>query len=711
MWEYTKKRLLQYVMNRWFFPLRPLSPATEEPAMGGIPGVDELVARMTTEEKCAYIGGTAGFSIRGIPRLNLPPILMADASCGVRGADAPVTAFPSPVALAASWNKAAVHACARMIAEECRATGVAILLAPGINIARVPVCGRNFEYMGEDPFLAGEIASAYVKGVQSLGVGVTVKHFACNNGEYDRHKSNSVVDERTLRELYLPAFHAVVRSGATGVMTAYNQINGTYASEHPHLIGKILRGEWKFDGLVVSDWNSLYSTEGAFRHGVDIEMPKAKWFVPGTVADLLTRKPELAKILDNKVRTILTTASRLGALQRPAVDLAYEVGSEEHRRAASRLAAESVVLLKHGGMLPLDKNRVRKLVILGAFASGEPIGGGGSSFIKQAQPAQALLPVLGKLLPQTEISVHEGRWWMSTKKRREVAKADAVIITTGFGHILESEAYDRPWRLPDREIRNIVESCALNDNVTVIVHAGGAFEMQSWIDRPQEVLLAWYLGSEGAQGLTDLLLGKTNPTGKLPITIAKKLEDHVSMSNYPTDFSRFSIKRITVGQGNPKKRSVKALDYREALMVGYRQFDTIGPEPLYPFGHGLSYTTFSYSDLTIAKKAHAWQISWKLTNEGAVAGAEVCQLYVRPEFPDADHPMQQLRGFDKVFLQPGESSEVDMELSDEDFSEYSVTEGRWIMVRGVYTIAIGSSSRDIRLCDRLDIGIPDQRRR
>ena len=707
MFDHAKRNVLQHIMNKYFLPLR--RPAGYE--MGASPWVEgtkgdrarALVDAMTLEEKISYISGIKGFCIRPIERLGLPPVWMGDATSGVRGVAAPVTIFPSAIAMAASWNRGCVRETAVMLAEECRATGISILLAPGVNLARVPVCGRNFEYFGEDPFLAGHMACSLVDGIQSRGVGVTVKHFACNNGEFDRHKTNAIVDERTLRELYLPAFEAAVLGGAMGVMTAYNQVNGTYASAHTHLVQDILRSEWGFEGIVVSDWNSLYETERPLHHGVDIEMPEARWFTKEALEDLIASDPTYEALLDAKILRILSVCETLGVFDRPVVDPHAPIGTIEHRHGAYTMASESIVLLKNEDILPLESTELKNLVVLGRLSNGEPIGGGGSSFIKQGYPGTSMSDELGGQLPGCKLWKFSGAWWRSAKRRAVVAQADAVVISTGFDHVYESEAYDRLWELPNGEVETIRQASMLNNRTVVVLHAGGAVEMASWIHLPQAVLHTWYLGEVSAQAIADVLLGTVNPSGKLPVSIARELSDHESMLGYPPDYASFSLARIQGGQGDPTKRTVQDLVYRERLMVGYRQFDTVGPEPLFPFGFGLSYTRFAYKDLEIVQEGWKWVVSCTIENCGGIGGAEVVQLYIRPSTYDREHPYQQLRGFEKAFLEVGGSTRIVFTLGERDFSEYSVALGSWEVHEGDYCVAVGSSSRDIRLEGSLKI--------
>lgn len=707
MFDHAKRSVLQYIMNRYFLTLRH-PPGDETGKLPWVEGNKEsrakaLVDAMTLEEKISYISGIDGFCIRPIERLGIPPVWMGDATSGVRGVAAPVTIFPSAIAMAATWNSRCVRESAAQLAGECRATGISILLAPGVNIARLPVCGRNFEYLGEDPFLAGRMACAYVDGVQSKGVGVTVKHFVCNNSEFDRHKTNSIVDERTLRELYLPAFEAVVKGGATGVMTAYNQVNGTYASANAHVVQDILRSEWGFEGIVVSDWNSLYETEGPLRYGVDIEMPKARWFTKNALEDLVAAEPSYEALLDAKILRMLSVCETLGVFDRPVVDPYARIGTVEHHHGAYTMASESIVLLKNEKTLPLEGVKLKNLVVLGRLASREPIGGGGSSFIKQGYPGKSIHAELGGQLPGCKLWKFPGAWWRSARRRAVVAQADAVIVATGFDHVYESEAYDRQWELPNGEVETIRQACLLNARTVVVLHAGGALEMDSWIHLPHAVLHAWYLGESSAQAIADVLLGKVNPSGKLPISIARSLADHESVQGYPPDYASVSLARVQGGQGDPSRRTVQDLVYREGLMVGYRQFDTVGPEPLFPFGFGLSYTRFAYRDLEVVRDGGKWVISCSIENCGDIGGAEVVQLYVRPSTYGREHPFQQLRGFEKAYLGVGGSTRIVFSLGERDFSEYAVALGTWEVREGDYRVAIGSSSRDIRLEGRLEV--------
>ena len=651
-----------------------------------------LVSAMTLDEKISLLSGRDEFCIPGIERLGLKPVWSSDATMGLRGWKAPVTDFPAAVALAATFDDELMTRVGRVMGCECRALGIGILLGPGVNIARVPVCGRNFEYFGEDPYLAGEMAGRYISGVREYPVITTVKHFACNNSEFDRHKSDSVVDERTLRELYLPAFKRSLEAGSLGIMTSYNQVNGTYASEHPYLIGSILRGEWGFDGLVVSDWNSLYSTDGALKDGVDLEMPQARYFTKERVLDALARKVVTEQDIDTKVLHLLTSYEKAGLFVVPMADPACQVGTRENRDAALDAAIGAPVLLKNKAQaLPLSPSL--KLCIGGSNAYTVAQGGGSSmvQFETKPQTFASLMQEKGAfLLPK--------RWFTQKRCKQRVSSCDAVVLVVGFEHTEESEAYDRPWTLNRADLKAIEAVARLNKRTIVVVQSGSAVEMESWHDQVAAILYTSFLGSSTAQALKTLLFGEVSPSGKLPFTQARCLSDYRSMRAYPRDFDTVTVDRIKKGQGDPKVREVEKLCYTEALMVGYRQFDTEGPEPLYCFGFGLSYTTFSYTDLQVKELSQGtWQLTMKLTNTGNFPASEVAQLYIQPLQPAVFRPAQELKGYRKVFLQPQEAKDVFFTVEATAFERWDLNAWKFVSDEGLYELRIGSSSRDIRL--------------
>ncbi len=666
----------------------------------------QLVAAMTEEEKLSFVSGVDNFCVRGVPRLGLPRIWTSDATSGVRGLDITVTDLPANVAMTATWNPELIGRAAAMVGEECRATGIGVLLAPGVNIARIPVCGRNFEYMGEDPYLAGEMAAAYIQGTQSQGVITTVKHFACNNSDYDRHKTDSVVDERTLREIYLPAFKRAIEAGSLGLMTSYNQINGEYGSENEYLVEEVLRKEWGFDGLVISDWDSLYSTEGPAKHGVDLEMPWGKWMGPEKLKAAIEAGKITIEDIDRKVLHILTAFERAGLLDRPLADPAATVATQDHRLIADAVADEAVVLLKNvDDYLPLKNRPLRKIIITGRNAKEIPTGGGGSSYIKPTIQIPTLEEELKKRLPDCRVVTLAEDWDKRKDDCGDVAVADLVCIVTGYDRIYESEGYDRIWKLPPHEAARIRKARRLNKDLVVILYSGGDLETSSWIDAPAAVLNAFYLGTGAAQAIAKILVGEVNPSGKLPFTMAKDYHDYRSTSYFPRNGGKMSPSRIQGGQGDPTKRKVWPINYAEGLMVGYRNFDTEGVAVQYPFGHGLSYTSFEYGDLTVEQPEtdELVRISCKVTNTGKCAGAETIQLYVHEQDPEVFRPDQELKGFKKIFLAVGESEKITFALRKDAFSWYDIDSAGWKMKSGMFDLRIGSSSRDIRLTVAMEV--------
>jgi beta-glucosidase len=426
--------------------------------------------------------------------------------------------------------------------HECRALGVGVLLGPGVNIARVPVCGRNFEYFGEDPYLAGEMAASYIRGVRTYPVITTVKHFACNNSEYDRHKSNSEVDERSLRELYLPAFKKALEAGSLGIMTSYNQVNGIYSSEHPYLIGSILRGEWGFDGLVVSDWNSLYSTDGTLKNGVDLEMPKGRYFTVNWFWMPWQGGPPPKRISMRKFCIMLTSYEKAGLFSRS--DGRSGMPSRypgEPGCCAERRTGCPVLLKNEEQALPLSPS---SRICIGGTNAYTVAQGGGSSMVQLETAPLTFAELMQKegsfLLP--------GRWFKHSHLKQRVRSSNAVVLVVGFDHIEESEAYDRPWALNAVDLKAIKTAVRLNKRTIVVVQSGSAVEMESWQDGVAAILYTSFLGSSTAQALKALLFGQVSPSGKLPFTQARYLHEYRAMRSYPKNFDTVTIDRIKKGR-------------------------------------------------------------------------------------------------------------------------------------------------------------------
>ncbi|MGE4454532.1 MAG: beta-glucosidase [Sphaerochaeta sp.] len=692
---YLGKRLVQMRMQQMLrnrdvvkdeSPMHLKLPPSDEPSLA-----KRLLAELTLQEKISLLSGVNEFCIPGVERVGLKPVWSSDATLALRGWKAPVTVFPASVSMAATFNTDLVTLVGDAIGSECRSLGIGILLAPGVNLARVPICGRNFEYFGEDPYLSGEMAAAYVTGVQQHPVIATVKHFALNNSEYDRHKTNSMIDERTLRELYLPAFKRALEAGSLAVMTSYNQVNGTYASEHPYLLEGILRGEWQFNGLVISDWNSLYSTDGVLKCGADLEMPGGKYLTKEAVMDALERGVVDETAIDQKVGHLLSSYEKAGLFACPMVDATQEVGCSEHHATALQVAREGIVLLQNKDQaLPLKEHWN---ICIGGDNAFRVAQGGGSSMVQWEQSPQSLASLV-----EGSCTFLPRYWYYLRSYRKRVASSDAVILVVGFNHIEESEAYDRPWQLDHHTLASIKHATSCNERVILVVQSGGAVDMAQLQGQVSAILWTSYLGCETAQALKDVLYGVVSPSGKLPFSIASSLADYRSMRTYPKDYASFSLARIHVGQGKANVRTVRAMQYTENLMVGYRQFDSEGPNPLFCFGHGLSYSSFSYHDLSVKEGENgAFHLSFFVKNTGLVDAPEVAQLYIAPLDPQIYRPKQELKRFEKLFLKAGEQRSVVWEVDEQAFARWDQEHWKFVSDSGNYAFRVGSSSRDIRL--------------
>jgi beta-glucosidase len=681
------------------------------PTLAASERVEKTLASMSLAEKVTMLGGVDHMGVHGLPRLGLGRVWCSDASAGVRNFG-PGTAFPAPVALAASWNRALVNRVAAAIAEDCRAVGVSILLGPGVNIARVPTCGRNFEYMGEDPLLAAELGVAYIEGVQDHGVAATVKHFACNNSEYDRHRMDAVVDERTLHEIYLPAFRAAVqRAGVRCVMSSYNGVNGRYASENPVLLRDILRREWGFRGLVMSDWNSVYGTVGPLEAGMDLEMPRGVFYSRGQIEPMVSSSKLSSDLVDEKVRNILRVFYEMGFYDRPAIDASLRARSDAHRETALEAAREGIVLLKNErAVLPLDPAAMRRVVLVGPNAAATPAGGGGSSRVRPDKPVsieqglRALLPAGAEL---AVVADRGGR--LSRDGERQVRDADAVIACVGFDHELESESFDRAWRMPDGQPALLRRVAALNPRTIVVLTSGGDLETGVWIDSVPAVLHTMYLGERSGDAIAEALTGVVNPGGKLPFTMARRYADHRATASYvrrPERTSRLLtqgprprrlLDKLPAARLERMRRELRPLRYAEGLAVGYRHFDAAGIEPRFAFGHGLSYTTFELGAprLSARRMSRGQEVTLTvaLRNTGSRPGAEVVQVYVEDVESSLPRPRRELKAFDKAVLAPGESREITLRLDESSLSFYDPARHAWVAEAGLFRLRVGTGSR------------------
>ena len=638
-----------------------------------------LVAQMTLEEKCDYIGGSKdGFYIRPIDRLGIPLIRMADGPQGVRN-NTKSTLFACGVAAAASWNEDVVYEMGVALGQDSRARGVHILLGPGVNIYRSPLCGRNFEYMGEDPILAGNTAAQYIKGVQSQGVMATVKHFALNNQEFNRHHVSSDADERTMYEIYFPAFKAAVDAGVASVMSSYNLVNNVHAAENKWLLTDVLRNEWGFQGFVMSDWTSTYSTLGCVRSGLDLEMPQGFCMNYETIKPLIETGVIREKDIDTKVENILSSMIAYGFLDRPQLDTTIKEDNPYSREVAYKLSCESAVLLKNSGALPLRKGG--KIALMGPRADIIPCGGGSGS----VDPLYSIslyegMKQLGEDFPVTLVAEND------KSAAAQLKGADAVVISVGFDKNTEKEDHDRTFSLPAGQDEMIEFALANNENVIVVIYAGGGIEMSRWQDKVSAIVMGWYPGQEGGLAIARMLAGEFSPSGRLPLTIEARVEDNPTYTNYYVE--------------NPlTKRGHSTLNvtYGEGVFVGYRGYEKNGVQPAYSFGHGLTYTTFEYSDIAVKPSQNGYDVTFTLSNTGQYDAAEVAQVYVGEVNPTVLRPSKELKTYKKVFLKAGESQQVNVHLPKSAFAFYDVDSHDWKVNPGEFNIMVGASSSDIRL--------------
>ncbi|CCZ43432.1 putative beta-glucosidase [Bacteroides sp. CAG:545] len=533
----------------------------------------KLVEQMTLDEKIDYISGaTDGFHIRAIDRLGIPEIRMADGPQGVRN-NTKSTLFACGVAAAATWNQTLAYQMGVSLGQDSRARGVHILLGPGVNIYRSPLCGRNFEYMGEDPYLAARTAVNYIEGVQSQGVMATIKHFALNNQEYDRHHVSSDADERTINEIYFPTFKAAVEEAHVGsVMTSYNLANNVHASASPFLIRENLKGKWAFDGFVMSDWTSTYSTLECIKGGLDLEMPGAQYFKKELIKPLIESGVVTEAEIDEKVCNILQTLIAFDFLDRPQLDKNISEDNQYSRETAYKMASESAVLLKNDGILPLKPGRRTKTVILGPNADVIPCGGGsGKVSPLYSISLYAGMQELGKNYPVQLVTPDENGSYDTPENVKAIESATTVIVVAGFNTKTEKENSDRTFTLPAGQDELISFAAAHNQNVVTVVYAGGGFDMSKWMDKVKAIVLGWYPGQEGGLALARMLAGEFSPSGRLPISIEAKWEDN------PVHDSYYPKKKAE----NKRGFTNRYVTYSEGVFMGYRGYDRLGTKPLF----------------------------------------------------------------------------------------------------------------------------------
>ncbi|HXM59700.1 MAG TPA: glycoside hydrolase family 3 C-terminal domain-containing protein [Terriglobales bacterium] len=705
----------------------PSNAAYKNPKLPVEQRVQDLLGRMTLEEKAGMLSGANWMESVAVPRLGIPSIKMADGPMGIRSWAGPSkitksspfnsTAFPAGIAVAATWDPAVAQSVGQAIGQEVKAIGRDMILGPTVNIQRVPLWGRNFEGYGEDPYLAARMGVAYIKGVQGEGVIATVKHFAANNQEFERHRVDESIDERTLQEIYFPAFKAAVQeAGVWSVMSAYQKVNGLYCSENPFLLKDVLRKEWGFKGFVVSDWGSTYSTLGPVNAGMDLEMPGGEpaksWLMTegpkkvGNGGDWLSPEKVLPEVaagrifvatLDDNVGSILRTMFVSGVFDR-SKKAPGEIDTPAQRAVARHGAAESIVLLKNdGNLLPLDPSKVRSLAVIGPNAAVARTGGGGSSLV---HPNYAITPLdgikeragssmqvsyaLGVSMPGEDHAkdTPEAREELRKEAVAIAAKADAAIVLAGNSATIESEDFDRTTLdLPAGQDELIQAVAKVNRNTVVVFNAGAPVNVSRWVGQVPSVLDAWFGGQEMGHAIADILFGDVNPSGKLPFSFINDFKESPAYGNYPGEDLH--------------------VKYAEGIYVGYRYFDKHGIAPQFPFGYGLSYTNFGYSDLKIkpgkAASGQTFEVSLRLRNQGKHAGAEVVQLYVHDGHSSVDRPVKELKGFRRVELAPGKSTTVKFTLDKGSMAYYSTQKKDWIAEPGTFDVLVGASSADIRL--------------
>lgn len=811
--------------------LATLAPAQTTPA--DIESrVEAIVSKMTLEEKIDLLGGVDGFFTRGVPRLNVPRFKMADGPFGVRNFG-PATAMAGGIALAATWNPALAQEVGTELGRDTRAKGAHFLLGPGVNIYRAPMNGRNFEYFGEDPYLASRIAVGFINGVQNQGVCATVKHYLGNNSEFDRHNTDSIIDERTMREIYMPVFEAAVKEAHAGaVMDSYNLTDGQHMTQNNHLDNEVLKKEWGFDGILISDWYSTYNTLDAVNAGLDLEMPVALQMNREKLLPAIQQGKISMAAIDDKVRRILRIGARFGWLDHDQLDLSIPRYNQQGRHIALQTARESMVLLKNErSLLPLNKKTIKSIAVIGPDAyPAVPVGGGsarvqpfhslsfleglsnylgesgkvvyasglstlhewaeatqfmtaeaggqrglqveyfqgielkGPATVTRTEPhidfgpdSRIVLPdstpserwtgyylptsagsydvfvastgedggyfrlyVDDKLIfdhwstpmtmvPWTTLSFettphkivleHRGRSRLpgarlqlgimqhdavvSAEAKKLAAIAEVVVLAVGFGPETEGEGADRTFRMPPGQDELVRQIAAINKNVIVLITAGGAVDMTPWLDSVPVVLQTWYPGQEGGTALAEILFGNVNPSGRLPVTFERQWEDNPVHDNYyPSD-------------------STKHVAYKEGVFVGYRGYEHNGTKPLFPFGYGLSYTTFAYRNLSVARAGNNVAVSFDITNSGKREGDEVAQVYVGDTHANVPRPAKELKGFVKTHLRPGETRHVTVKLDRRSFSYYDINLKQWHIDPGEFDILVGQSVEQIELRGKL----------
>ena len=659
----------------------------------------ELIAKMTLEEKASLMSGKDFWQSQDIERLGINNMFLSDGPHGIRKQTAaadhlglnpsnPATCFPPAATVANCWDEDLAEKIGEYLGAEAASQKVNVLLGPGINIKRNPLCGRNFEYFSEDPYLTGKIAAGYIKGIQSYGISACVKHFAANNQEERRMVIDTIVDERTLREIYLTAFEIAVKEGKTkSLMSSYNMLNGIHTNENIHLMREILRDEWGFNGVVVTDWGGCNDRVAGLVAGNELEMPttngESNEEIIKAIREGKIKEEVLDEAVDRLLELIFTTNRALNEAE-------VKVDINEHHKMAQRVAEESIILLKNEeSILPLDNGT--KVAIIGDFAKAARYQGAGSSIVNPTMLDNTLEALKSSGI--TSIGYEEGfeRYGKKNKKKIDKAcalakQADVVLLYIGLDEVTEAEGLDRQnMNIPQNQIDLLNALYNVNKNIVAILSCGSAVEMP-WIGKVKGLVHSYLSGQAGAKAVLRVLSGEVNPSGKLAETYPLRYEDTPSAKYFPG-------KEVSV-------------EYREGIFVGYRYYDTANVNVLFPFGYGLSYTTFEYSDINVNNEG----VTFRLTNTGKISGMEVSQLYVGCKSKDIFRPKKELKGFKKVFLEPGETKTIIIPFDDKTFRYFNVKTNRWEVESAEYEIMIGASSADIKLIDSIFIeGTSDEK--
>lgn len=658
--------------------------------------IKELISKMTLEEKAGVCSGLDFWHTKPVERLGVPSVMVSDGPHGLRKQDTAgdhlgindsikAVCMPAACATAASFDRELIAHMGEAIGDSCQHEELAVVLGPAVNIKRSPLCGRNFEYFSEDPYLAGEMSASYINGVQSRNVGTSIKHFAANNQEHRRMSSSSNVDERTLREIYFPAFEISVKKAQPWtVMCSYNRLNGTYASEHPWLLTDVLRGEWGFEGYVMSDWGAVSDRVAGVAAGLDLEMPSSGGINDKKIVEAVRSGKLDEAVVDQAVERILEITYRYLDNAKPETPWDQEA---DHQLSA-QIAAECMVLLKNEGVLPLSKED--DIAFIGEFAKKPRFQGGGSSHINSFKTTSAVEAAEGLKVTYAQgysVDKDEATDEMIAEAVAAAKAAKVAVVFAGLPDAYESEGYDRThMAMPACQNKLIEAVAAANANTVVVLHNGSPVEMP-WIDKVKGVLEAYLGGQAVGQAVVKILFGDVNPSGHLPETFPVKLSDNPSYLYYG-------------GEGNEA-------DYREGIFVGYRYYDKKDMEVLFPFGYGLSYTTFACSNLRLSASEITDQetltATVTVTNTGTCAGKTVVQLYVGDKVSSVLRPVRELKGFEKVALAPGESKDISFVLDKRAFAYWNTELGDWHVETGEFTIEVGQSSRDIEVCGTVTV--------